>query len=173
VVTSRVLAFVLMVAGCAPRVTTPPQRIAATAPALVGTRAPSFALPVIGGAPGELVRSADLAGHVALLDFWATWCPPCTAAVPHLNELAHRYAAHGLRIIGVSSETDDDVAHFAADNAVAYTLARDADDSLASAYQVGALPMLVLIDRAGIIRYVAINERDSRALDAAIVDALN
>jgi cytochrome c biogenesis protein CcmG/thiol:disulfide interchange protein DsbE len=141
---------------------------------LVGTRAPSFALPVIGNA--SIARLSDFAGQVVVLDFWATWCTPCVDAVPGLNDLHDRYAARGLRIIGVSNDEPDEDARFAVDHAIKYTLAQDPEDKVASAYQVAGIPMVVVIDRAGIVRYVdvrASGSADERALEAAIVDALH
>jgi len=55
---------------------------------------------------------ANLKGQVVLIEYWATWCPPCRAAWPHLNELYSTYAKDGLVVLGLSDETDDKVEPF-------------------------------------------------------------
>lgn len=132
----------------------------ALASALVGRRAPGFTVPIFGSSQPAAADLAELTGHVVLVDFWATWCAPCIAVVPRLNELQQRYGPDGLRVIGLSSDAPDEVARFASGHGVSYTLASDAGDKVAATYQVSGLPMLVLIDRAGIVRYVDVGGRD-------------
>ncbi|HZI33146.1 MAG TPA: redoxin domain-containing protein, partial [Candidatus Binatia bacterium] len=55
---------------------------------------------------GHTVRSADFKGKVVILDFWATWCPPCRAEIPGLIELQKQYGKQGLAVIGVSVDQD-------------------------------------------------------------------
>jgi peroxiredoxin len=161
------LALTLTSAGCSgtsPRGAGPlePRPSAlAIADALVGKPAPRF------------VELAGLAGDVVIVDFWATWCAPCVKSVAQLGELQARYGERGLRIIGVSSEAPEDIARFTADHPIAYTLARDDGDRIAAAYDVGALPMIVVIDKAGIVRYIDIGARDFASVEAAVVDALH
>ncbi|HTR51859.1 MAG TPA: TlpA disulfide reductase family protein [Kofleriaceae bacterium] len=133
----------------------------ALARALVGKPAPRFA---------EL---ADRAGHVVIVDFWATWCRPCVAAVAELDDLQQRYERRGLRVIGVSSEAPAEVTRFTSDHPIAYALVRDDGDQVAAAYRVGALPMLVVIDRAGIVRHVDVGSGDFTSVEAVVVDLLS
>ena len=138
---------------------------------LVGKPAPDFALPVISGASSA--HLADLAGHVVIVDFWATWCGPCKVALPFLNEWQHKYDARGLRIVGLSNEEATEIAGYATDNGVTYTLARDADDTVANRYFVGAIPMLVIIDKAGVVRHVELGSGDVDTVEAVLVNLLN
>jgi peroxiredoxin len=142
----------------------------ALAQTLVGKPAPDFALPVISGSyPAKL---ADLAGHVVIVDFWATWCGPCSLALPHLNEWQKKYEARGLRVVGLSSEEPNEIARYATDNKVGYTLARDKDDIVAAAYLLAGLPMLVVIDKTGVVRHVELGAGDFSAVEAVVVDLL-
>jgi thiol-disulfide isomerase/thioredoxin len=132
---------------------------------LVDQPAPAFDLPVlVGGGPAKL---ADLKGSVVVVDFWATWCGPCKVLVPHLNDLSHKFPA--LHIIGVSSEDDADIRRYAVDERVAYTLASDVDSRAFGAYFGSALPMLVVIDKTGVVREVELGAGgDTSALDGLI-----
>ena len=109
---------------------------------------------------------AALAGHVIVLDFWATWCGPCQLAVPHLNELAKKYGE--LRVLGLSSDDDVDIRAWVAAHHVEYDVARDDDDTIAGAYAVQALPTLIVIDKAGVVRHVEVGVGDFTELDTSI-----
>ena len=65
--------------------------------------APGFELK---NAAGESVKLADYKGKVVLIDFWATWCLPCKAAMPWMNQLAEKYKADGVEVLGISMDED-------------------------------------------------------------------
>lgn len=120
-------------------------------PPLSGLTAPPFSLERYSGGSLSL---EELRGRVVMLDFWATWCPPCVAEMPHLVKLAREYEASGL--VFVAANRDDaesartDVNAFIAK--IAPELAANvvfADDATAARYDVRSLPTLFLIDRGG------------------------
>ena len=99
-----------------------------------------------------------LAGKVVLIDYWATWCGPCRAGIPHLKELQERYADDGLVILGVhSSRGWEKMKAFARAQGLNYTLAADKDRALGSALGVQFLPSYFAIDRTGTLRIAGAN----------------
>ncbi len=96
---------------------------------------------------GKPVTLASLRGRLVLLNFWATWCPPCQAETPVLRDLDEQYRARGLSIVGVAVQetTPDDVAAYAAKYGLGYTIAFDGSADVFHAYKVFALPTQVLI----------------------------
>jgi thiol-disulfide isomerase/thioredoxin len=113
---------------------------------LVGKPAPAFALPAV---DGPAVALAALRGQVVVLDFWATWCGPCEIAHPLLLALHARHP--DVAIIGISDEDEQVIRDHGASP---YPLVRDADATVARDYIVSGIPHVVLIDRAGIVRFV-------------------
>jgi thiol-disulfide isomerase/thioredoxin len=122
---------------------------------LVGTFAPPWkdVESVSGSFPPSI---GALRGHVVLLDFWATWCGPCRVVIPKLGALQARYGAQGLSVLGVSTEDAQDVALFAQRMSVHYAVAVDKHAQTTRSYGVMSLPTLVVIDRRGVVRDVAI-----------------
>ncbi|MFP6660598.1 MAG: TlpA disulfide reductase family protein [Myxococcota bacterium] len=129
--------------------------------------APDFRLPQLDG--GE-VALADWAGRPVLIDFWATWCPPCVYQVPELNALyaAHREAGD-VGIFGISIDDDDAidaVRSWTEEKGVEYPILLS-DDGLARPYGALGFPTVVLIDpdgnvvwrHAGVIEHEDIEER--------------
>jgi len=111
-----------------------------------------------------------LRGRVIVLDFWATWCGPCRVFIPKLAALQARYGARGLSVIGVSTEDAKDVALFAERATIPYAVAVDKNGQTTRSYGVFSLPTVVVIDRRGVVRDVAIgydSTEDSR-LDATV-----
>ena len=122
---------------------------------LVGQAAPDFALR---SWKGENVRLSEHLGEVVLINFWATWCGPCRQEMPLLDEIYSKYRRAGLVLFSVNL---DDVSNLAAAREMATTLRIsypvlfDARKEVSRAYQAGSMPLTVLIDREGVVRYVS------------------
>lgn len=139
--------------------------------ALLGKPAPDFRPKTVAGA--MLPSLASTRGQVVLLDFFASWCGPCMAALPEIKALHQRYAPRGLRVVGVSSELAETVTQVARDHALPYTVAVDVDQQAARAYWITALPTVVIIDRRGTVRLVTVGDLDqaARTIEAALAEA--
>jgi len=146
---------------------------------LVGKRAPEVNELIVvgeGAAEHDRMSLAALRGHVVVLDFWATWCPPCREAIPILSRLAHRYASRGVEFYGVDLEpqlTPEALAD--ADRALGatYPTLVDRSGSLQRAYAVTHLPSIFVIDGRGVVRQVTVGLPDEDNLDAEIRKLLN
>jgi peroxiredoxin len=118
------------------------------------SHAPDFTLATADG--GEL-SLGDLRRQVVLLNFWATWCPPCKEETPDLNALYETYGAeHDFTVIGVNLEESADLVQaFAAEYGVTFPLLLDRDGAVTNGlFAVRGLPMSLIIDREGMIRDV-------------------
>lgn len=123
---------------------------------LTGQPLPTLALDSWIGAAGL----EDFSGKVLVIDFWATWCHPCLAAIPRLNQLARDYADKGVVILGICATTGSEgMAEVVRDRGMDYPVARDIDKQSERALGVRYFPCHVLIDRKGIIRGVGLNSQ--------------
>ena len=110
--------------------------------------APDFNLKTLDGGTAQL---SSLKGKVVLVDFWATWCPPCRAEIPHFKELYTQYKGKGFEVIGLALDEQGEaaVAPFAKENGINYPLAI-ADNRLTQAYGgILGIPTTFLIDKQG------------------------
>lgn len=121
-----------------------------TGPALSGpgASAPEFALQTL---DGNTLRLADLRGKAVLLNFWATWCPPCKEEIPWFVELQKQYGPQGLQIVGVAMDDagHDAIAKFAADMKIDYPVLLGTDQVADQYGGVEALPTTFYIGRDG------------------------
>jgi thiol-disulfide isomerase/thioredoxin len=103
---------------------------------------------------GRTLRLTDYKGKVVLLNFWATWCPPCRAEIPELVKWQREYRGRGLQVIGVTypPETVGEVRRFTRRLKVNYPVALGTKEMKALFFQGETLPVTVLIDREGNVR---------------------
>lgn len=132
------------------------QRVAEQSkPSLQGvsqSRAPDFTLEDL---EGKKLSLAELRGKVVLLNFWATWCPPCKAEMSDLDALHREHAvAHDFVVVGVNVEEDAaTIEAFVAKNRLSFPIVLDADGRVtAQLFGVRPLPTTFIIDREGFIR---------------------
>lgn len=146
--------------------------------ALMGQPAPVFDLPVVAGtgaSEGDRVSLEALRGRVVVLDFWASWCFPCRQSIPALNEVHARYG-EGVKVLGVNVEGNlprpavvDAHRRFGA----RFPSVQDIDGQVQAAYRVQNIPMLVLIDTTGVVRWVEVGVPDPNDVARRIDDLLD
>jgi peroxiredoxin len=123
---------------------------------------------------GKTISLSDFKGKVVIVDFWATWCPPCRAEIPNFIALQDKYGKQGLVIVGISVDQGGApvVANFAEKNKVNYTLVL-ADDKVADQYgATEGIPTTFVIDRKGNIVAKHLGETDSDTFEKEIKSAL-
>jgi len=103
---------------------------------------------------GRQLRLSALRGKVVLLNFWATWCPPCRAEAPELIRLQREYGTRGLQVIGITypPQTRSEVRRFIRKFKINYPVARGTKKTKALFAQSETLPLTIVIDREGNIR---------------------
>jgi len=144
-VTVRLCALGLTLAAAAVFASEPPY-------ALLGRAAPDFALHA---AAGDNVRLSEHRGEVVVLNFWSSRCTSCRTQLAALNRSFATYRTAGLSVYGVGVDDDPVQARdYARTAGVGFTLLLDPAKAVSRSYQVDNLPMTVLIDRNGTVRYV-------------------
>ncbi len=119
---------------------------------LIGQAAPDFALHAVSGVN---VRVAEHRGEVVVVSFWSSRCTPCRAQLASLNRSYATYQSAGLVVFGVGVDDEPKKAlEFAHSVNVGFPMLLDPEKGAARSYEVDDLPMTVLIDRAGTVRYV-------------------
>jgi thiol-disulfide isomerase/thioredoxin len=126
-------------------------------PALLGKAAPPVDLERLNG-DGKRVNLADHAGKdVVMLDMWATWCGPCRRELPHLVNVAKDYKSKGVVFYAIDlKESKAKVEEFLKKEKLNMTVGLDSKGNVAKAYGVSGIPMLLLIDKKGVVQAVHI-----------------
>jgi cytochrome c biogenesis protein CcmG, thiol:disulfide interchange protein DsbE len=126
-----------------------------------------FKLLDLNGKPKTL---ADYRGKVTIVDFWATWCGPCKASIPHFIELQEKYGAQGVEIVGISLDTTGPkaVGAFAQGQKINYTILMG-NDQVAAAYGgIKGIPVAFVVTQDGKIFRKYVGYRDKKVYDSDI-----
>ncbi len=120
---------------------------------------------------GHRLQLSDLRGKVVLLDFWATWCPPCKAELPDLEALYRQDSvSHNLTVVGVDVEENAGLTQaFARQYNLTFPLLPDPDGKVSDdVYAIRALPTSFVIDRSGNVRYTWVGEQTRGDIEARL-----
>jgi len=125
---------------------------------LMGKTAPDFMLNTIDGSATLSLK--DLRGSVVVIDFWASWCPPCRRSLPGLAALEQRLK--GLKVLAVNID-DDRVkgVEFLRRNRIKVVALYDQDKQVVKRYDVSAMPSALIIDKHGVVRFVHVGYTES------------
>ncbi len=122
---------------------------------MVTRHRPDFSLPDL---DGKIRNIAEWDGKVTVLNFWATWCPPCKREIPTFIQLQEQYASKGVQFVGVAIDTPDKVIPYTDGARVNYPTLIGEQNAVSISHAFGnrldALPYTVVIDRRGTIAFV-------------------
>jgi peroxiredoxin len=126
----------------------------AAAPTMVGKEAPDF---VLRGLDGKNLRLSEYRGQVVLVNFWARWAGDSRREMAALDRINTTYQRAGLVVIGVSVDEDLRRAQeYAAAMGVSYPILFDTGSEIGKDYLLQKMPMTILVDRAGVVRYAIV-----------------
>jgi len=149
---ASVALFLLVPVFCAPDAESP---VAAPAPPGVGDQVVTFPAPDLQGKDVDV--GTLIAGKTALITFWASWCQPCMEEVPRLRSLYSEYRGSEFVVVGIGvSQGGDDAKKqigAAKRQTMDYPLVYDAQEAYQKAYALSSVPLNLLVDRAGIVRF--------------------
>lgn len=135
----------------------------------VGQPPPQFELKDING---QTVSLAQYKGKVVLIDFWATWCPPCRGEIPNMKKVYAQYKSKGFEIIGLSLDrSEKDLKDYIQKNGVTWRMVFVGNNTqVCSDYHVRAIPSLFVVDRAGNLRYKKVRGQE---INKAVEELVN
>lgn len=135
-----------------------------------GSKAPHFKVVDLEGTARSL---SDWAGKPLVLNFWGTFCPPCTEEMPALQRQAAKWAKQGVGVVGVNlGENAVTVRSFVRQYGIQFPIYMDADDTVRKAYRVNQYPTTFFIEPGGRIYKVMIGKMDEATMDS-IMEAMN
>ena len=139
VVLPIILTLMLLVTGCS-----------APSVARVGEPAPDFRLENL---DGQSISLSDFRGKPILLNFWATWCPPCVAEMPYLQQVYEEWSGKGLVVLAVNiGENPTEVKRFLQAHDLSLPVLLDTEENTAEKYNITGIPASFFIDSDGIIQ---------------------
>ena len=118
-----------------------------------------------------LTAKPDTKGKVVLIDFWATWCPPCRETIPELNEL-HAKFKDNLVIIGISNEAEGTITDFRKKTEMKYSLAIDTQSRTSKVVGVKGIPHVMIVSTDGVVRWQGFPLDAKEKLTADIVQQI-
>jgi peroxiredoxin len=123
-----------------------------------GDTAPNFSIVT---EHGRTITRSDFGGKLLVLNFWASWCPPCISELPSLNQFAQAYANQGVVVLGISIDKNENLyKRFLAQRQVAFDTARDPEAKISGSYGTFQIPETYLIDRNGKVLEKVISDQD-------------
>ncbi len=135
-----------------------------------GQRAPNATLVDL---QGSQLKISDFRGRPLIINFWATWCPPCRAEIPELDAVYREHRDKGLEVLGIDyGEDSQTVQGFLKGMEVSYRIVLDPYDEAADGYRIAALPTSFFVDSEGIIRAVHLGGMDRQAIEQKLAKIL-
>ena len=133
--------------------------------------APAFSVRTL---DGKTVRLSDFKGKPVVVDFWATWCQPCRASMPHLNAMQDSYGARGLVILGLSIDDQPAtvVRRYASSLGIRFRLAMADDQVLDDYVPIRSIPTTIFINRRGEVVRRVVGYIDRETLETYIKEVL-
>lgn len=123
-----------------------------------GDKAPPFTVTT---ESGRRVGPGEFDGKLLVVNFWATWCPPCVEEMPSLNAFARSLAPEGVVVLGVSIDRNERAyRNFLERNNLAFQVARDPEENISSSYGTFKWPETYVIDRQGNVVQKHVGPRD-------------
>ena len=135
---------------------------------LTSNMAPDFTLLTL---DGNEVSLSDFKGQVVVINYWATWCPPCVREIPRLLRISEQYRDQGVVVLGVNTTWQDDrakVEQFVREKAMRYPVLLESTSDVAEQYRVRLMPTTFIIDRSGRIVHSKVGEVDEATLEGQI-----
>jgi len=130
-------------------------------------RAPDYTLVTLAG---DTVRSSDLAGKVVVVNFWATWCPPCRLEMPSLQKLHERRSGDDVVVLGFATDVggDEPVRAFLEERGITYPVGRATGQHRQAFGGIPGIPTTFVIDRQGVVRHKVVGYFAAPAMNAAV-----
>lgn len=127
----------------------------------------------LGSLDGSQIALADYAGDVIIMNFWATWCPPCRAEMPGINRFYEAHQDEGLVVLAINAQEDAaTVRPFIQNNNFSFPVLLDLEGRVASQYSTRSFPTTFIIDRDGVIQHVQTGEISEDELARVVLPLL-
>ena len=141
-----------------------------------GFSAPGFTLDLLGSdSSNEKVSLSDYRGQVVMINFWATWCPPCREEMPAMQSVYEDYQEEGFVVLAVNTTFQDnelDVIDFIAEYGLSFPILMDRSGDVSQQYQLRGLPSTYFVDHKGVIQTVIVGGPMNETMIRSRVDTM-